>query len=200
MLGRGEINALAKLLQPPDDFDDYDSDNEIVNSKNPGDVASIKAKTKSKASIYQKEIPKKEENLQTNDIWNENDVEVEGKSKEKNQMNQIDQDSREEPKYEISYKQMVESQDMFLGLTPKNPTTASCENMIVKIHLPNENLKDVILDVTSKYLDCQTKRKRLGLHLPHEVDKEKTKAEWNATKSQLNVTLFPIRDFDCFNF
>ena len=61
-------------------------------------------------------------------------------------------------RYDISYKQKVTSEDMFLGMSGKNPSTACCEDMIVKIELPGCNMKDVELDVKQTTLDCRSKK------------------------------------------
>lgn len=59
-------------------------------------------------------------------------------------------------RYDISYQQKVSSEDMFLGTSGKNASSACCENMIVKIVLPEANMSDVNLDVKEKILDCRT--------------------------------------------
>ncbi len=41
-------------------------------------------------------------------------------------------DPRPQPEYDILFKQSVGTEDVFLGMGPKNPTTACCENMVVR--------------------------------------------------------------------
>ena len=65
---------------------------------------------------------------------------------------------------------------MFLGMGNKNPSSASCEGLLVryltsymalsyyglpqiKIYLPKTPYKDIELDVTDTFLDCRTKLK-----------------------------------------
>ncbi|KAL3878654.1 hypothetical protein ACJMK2_030985 [Sinanodonta woodiana] len=103
-------------------------------------------------------------------------------------------------KYDIVYKQAVTTEDIYLQMGNKTPTTASCEEMVVKIKLPDTKLADVELDVKNKFLDCRTPKYKLGLHLPHPVDHKSGKAEWDGKKETLIVTLRIVRDFDFMNF
>lgn len=54
------------------------------------------------------------------------------------------------------FQQSVFTEDLFLGMGNKNPSTASCENLVIKIKLPETNYSDVHLDVTDTFLDCRT--------------------------------------------
>ncbi|KAH9523335.1 Protein pih1d3 [Bulinus truncatus] len=96
--------------------------------------------------------------------------------------------------------QSVTSDDIFLQLGNKTPSTASCENITIKIRLPDTQMSAVELDVKPKFLDCRTPYYKLGLHLPHTVDHKNGKAQWDARTETLIVTLRMIREFDAFNF
>ena len=39
-------------------------------------------------------------------------------------------------RYEFLYKQAVESTDMFLGMSGKDESSTSCEDMVLRIELP----------------------------------------------------------------
>ena len=41
-------------------------------------------------------------------------------------------DPRPEPEYEVVFRQAVGAEDVFLGMGNKNPTTASCEELVVR--------------------------------------------------------------------
>ena len=41
-------------------------------------------------------------------------------------------DPRPQPEYDILFKQSVGTEDVFLGMGAKNPTTACCEGMLVR--------------------------------------------------------------------
>ena len=56
------------------------------------------------------------------------------------------------------FKQAVGAEDIFLGMGNKNPTTASCEDLVVRIKLPAVNAKDIELDITEVFLDCRTSK------------------------------------------
>ena len=53
------------------------------------------------------------------------------------------------------FKQAVGAEDVFLGMGNKNPTTASCEDLIVRIKLPSTQAKDIDLDIKESFLDCR---------------------------------------------
>jgi hypothetical protein len=40
-------------------------------------------------------------------------------------------DPRPSPEHDVIFKQAVGTEDVFLGMGPKNPSTASCESMVV---------------------------------------------------------------------
>lgn len=56
-------------------------------------------------------------------IWNADEVSG-------NQQYEYD-DPRPQPDYEMMFKQSVGTEDVFLGMGLKNPSTASCESMVV---------------------------------------------------------------------
>ena len=71
---------------------------------------------------------------------------------------------------------------------------ASCNNMIYKVKLPNTQLKDITLDVTSnKFLLCSSKY-YLSTQLSQTVDPKQVRAKWDSKKETLNVTLTIIRE------
>ncbi|OQV16518.1 putative Protein PIH1D3 [Hypsibius exemplaris] len=75
-----------------------------------------------------------------------------------------------EPKYDVIYKQSVKAEDLFLGLSTKNPSTACCDCLLVRIWLPNTQIRDIALDVQPNILKCKTEKFKLSLPLPHPVD------------------------------
>ncbi|KAI4793055.1 hypothetical protein KUCAC02_032957 [Chaenocephalus aceratus] len=72
------------------------------------------------------------------DIWSEEEV-AEGCQYED------DNDPRPQPEYEIILKQSVGTEDIFLGLNGKDPSSMCCESMLVKIKLPDTKATDVVL-------------------------------------------------------
>ncbi|XP_033742183.1 protein PIH1D3-like [Pecten maximus] len=185
------VSALAEILKPPENADsDSDLDDEAPNTQfskmGPGEIG---PKKNDGSSSEQKQATK----TNTKDIWTEEEI---GEGAEFESL----YDPRPQPEYDILYKQAVTSEDMFLQMGNKNPATASCEDMVVKVKLPDTKISDMTLDVKSKFLDCRTPKLKLGLHLPHPVDHESGKAKWDADKSELSVTLRMRRDLDFMNF
>ncbi|KAG2528582.1 hypothetical protein JM16_002652 [Phytophthora kernoviae] len=61
-------------------------------------------------------------------------------------------DTRTRPKFEVLYKQSVMTEDVFLGLSDKDPSSAHCEAMVVRVECPNHRLEDIELDVKRQKL------------------------------------------------
>ncbi|XP_063169810.1 dynein axonemal assembly factor 6 [Candoia aspera] len=109
-------------------------------------------------------------------------------------------DPREQPEYEILFKQQVGAEDLFLGMSRKDPSTACCEDMLIKIKLPDTKSSDISLDIQEKLLDFRSPQKRLLLHLPHPVDITRGKACFLSEQATLEVTLRMKREFDFIHF
>ena len=68
----------------------------------------------------------------------------------------IEGDSRKKPEYVLKYKQAISANDAFLGMSGRDPSSMSCEELVITVQLPNTKFKDVKLDVTRKELLVQT--------------------------------------------
>ena len=123
-------------------------------------------------------------------------------------------------RYDILYKQAVGSETVYFGMGDKDPSSLSCEGMVVKFELPGEQLKDIDLDVTDERItisavkQCVDGRKggcgrlrrsrasappprprsKMKLFLPHKVRSKAGKAKWVKDKSVLEVTLPIVRE------
>mmetsp|Transcript_14704 Transcript_14704/g.41387 ORF Transcript_14704/g.41387 Transcript_14704/m.41387 type:complete len:181 (+) Transcript_14704:107-649(+) len=103
-------------------------------------------------------------------------------------------DGRICPTYEFYYKQAVETQDAFLGMGDKDPSSTQCEDIVLRIELPGtSSVKDLDLDVKPTYIKLYSTKYKLTMYLPHKVDDQKSNAKWDATKEELKVTLRIIR-------
>ncbi|KAL5012124.1 hypothetical protein ScPMuIL_010675 [Solemya velum] len=182
-----DIMALADMLKPEEDSDsDEDIQTGGYAKLGPGHIGPTNTQPHSETS--EKTVKNMKE------IWDEAEV-AEG--------SEFDSvyDPRPQPEYDIIYKQTVTPEDMFLQMGNKNPATASCEDMVVKVELPGtSSMSDVQLDVKPKFLDCRTPAFKLGLHLPHPVDHKSGRAQWDKKTQTLVVTLRLSRDFDFINF
>ncbi|KAM8800085.1 dynein axonemal assembly factor 6 [Eudromia elegans] len=181
------LQSLAKLLSDPQEDDDDDDDygpRSSVSAMGPGNIGPVKKETAGTTQV-------KSENSKT--IWNTEEV-PEG--------SEFDDtwDPREQPEYEILFKQRVGTEDMFLGMSRKDASTACCEDMVIKIKLPETKFSDITLDLQDKVLDLRTPQKKLLLHLPHPVDSKNGKAHFLSEEEILEVTLRMTREFDFINF
>ncbi|XP_053894733.1 dynein axonemal assembly factor 6 isoform X1 [Malaclemys terrapin pileata] len=188
------LQALAKLLADPQEEDSDDSDfgshSSSVSTVGPGNIGPAK-KAEPTVTPDVKSGNRK-------DIWNTEEV------PEGSEFDDI-WDPREQPdfvsaRYEILFKQQVGAEDIFLGMSRKNPSTACCEDMLIKIKLPDTKSSDITLDIQDKILDLRTPKKKLLLHLPHPVDSKNGKASFISEKETLEVTLRMKREFDFINF
>lgn len=55
-------------------------------------------------------------------------------------------------RFGILYKQSVMTEDVFLGLSDKDPSSAHCEAMVVRVECPEHRLEDIELDVKRQKL------------------------------------------------
>eukprot|EP00079_Xenopus_tropicalis_P038518 XP_017952289.1 PREDICTED: protein PIH1D3 isoform X1 [Xenopus tropicalis] len=109
-------------------------------------------------------------------------------------------DLREQPEYEILFKQQVGTEDMFLGMSGKDTSTACCEQMVIRIQLPEIKASEVSLDVKKTFLNLRTPKHKLALHLPYPVDSDNGKAKFVSDTESLEVTLTMTRELDFINF
>ena len=92
------------------------------------------------------------------------------------------------------YKQSVTSEDIFLGMSEKNPSSQSCNQMVVRVQLPQTTLKDITLDVTTSRLLLRSSKYFLSTYLPQLVDPVAVQAKWDSKKDTLLVTLNITRE------
>ncbi|XP_074057248.1 dynein axonemal assembly factor 6 [Macrotis lagotis] len=184
------LQALSKLLNFPEEEENEDVEQVLcpsssVGALSPGNIGPAK-KEGSKVNP-----PNNTENRK--DIWDPEEV-PEG--------SEFDDmwDPREQPEYDIIFKQQVGPEDVFLGMTRKDPSTACCEDLLVKIKLPGIKSSDITLDIHEKVLDLRTPKHKLLLHLPHPVDSKTGKASFITETEILEVILNMKREFDFINF
>ena len=65
---------------------------------------------------------------------------------------------KEEPFYQIYFKQEVGTQDVFLGTGDNSvsPGSFDCTHIVVKIHFPDASLEELNLDVKSNCLHAES--------------------------------------------
>lgn len=146
-----------------------------------------------KPSPYTKCAPEKCEEIPTNiEEWQEQQV----------QMDEDLLDDRKRPEYRISYKQNVCTEDVFLQMGNKTTATASCDELVLDIALPEETvgIERMDLRVAEREIDLHTPVYRLKLPLVQPVNPDKGKALYDTDKRCLTLRLKMIREFDFVNF
>ncbi|XP_008154541.2 dynein axonemal assembly factor 6 [Eptesicus fuscus] len=182
------LQALTKLLYPEEE-DDFESEQSnclsAIGAMGPGHIGPPKTEV-------HKVIPQTSDET-SEDIWNPEEV-PEGAE-------HADMwDVREIPEYDIIYKQQVGTEDVFLGLMKKDSSTACCEDLVVKIKLPNTNSSEIKINVQEMILDLRTPDKKLLLNFPHPVDCNSAKAFYILETETLEVTVTLKRELDFVNF
>ena len=168
------ISALSSLLQ----------DCEKANSSSNGEIVPPVALNPTK--VVARNTSKIEETSNSNSIWDDSEIPS------------IDaivdpSDNRPCPRYEISYKQTVGTEDTFLGLSNLSPASFDCTDLVIKIHFPGSTMKDLDLDVTRDRIKAESKHFRLFTYFPVKVKHEKGCAKFDSKKEVLTVTV-PIDD------
>ena len=103
------------------------------------------------------------------------------------------EDERETPDYDVVYKQNLKTEDVYLGMTDMDPSSNKCQYMVLKVKLPNTDLKTIVMDMDEEQVWIQTPYYNLNYFLPYKVKKESVKSEWSAKKSELSVSMEIIR-------
>ncbi|XP_003976563.1 dynein axonemal assembly factor 6 isoform X2 [Takifugu rubripes] len=173
LLSGQSLQALSNLLSPQEEHRRDECQNVPANL-GPGHIGPQAAQTKDVSSACLHKDSK--------DIWSEEEV-AEGPQYEEHH------DSRAQPEYEIVLKQTLGTEDLFLGLSGKDPSSMSCEALLVKIKLPDTKAAEVFLEVKDKFLDLRTAKYRLGLHLPQPVHGDRGTARFCGEAQELQVTL-----------
>ncbi|KAG5265305.1 hypothetical protein AALO_G00240780 [Alosa alosa] len=182
------LQALSSLLSKRDEYDDEDSEIVQASAKlcpgNIGPPASSHKQSKEGSSAYAKQNSKA--------IWDEDEVP---------EVAQFDDltDPRPEPEYDIILKQSVGTEDLFLGMSRKDPSSMCCEGMLVRVKLPDTKASEVVLDVKEQFLDLRTPKYKLGLHLPQPVHPREGTARFISERAELEITLLMHRPMDCIN-
>ena len=81
------------------------------------------------------------------------------------------------------------TEDVFLGLSDKDPSSVHCDSILVKVWLPGAKLAQVQLDVQKQMLFVQSPAHVLKQFLPYPVDKDRGKAQFDPEKGLLSVTV-----------
>ena len=87
------------------------------------------------------------------------------------------------------------TEDVFLGLSDRDPSSTHCDAILVKVWLPNTKFKNVELDVKGgNQIIVQSPNFVLNKLLPFPVDKNGGKAKFDSDKCLLEVTLPVVKE------
>jgi hypothetical protein len=186
------LKNLFDKCQKDGDESSSDSENEREEAFGPGDIKQ----------------PKKSQIVKTLDNPLLKKVNVDNSIKsmedfEKQQMNDEELlDTRKHPEYKITYKQAVTTEDIYLQMGLKTPATSSCEDMIVEVKIPDETvgIDQMDLTVEEDKIELKTPIYRLKLMLPHKVNPQKGRAEYDKERKILKLTVKMNREYDFVNF
>lgn len=189
------IVLLKNLFEKCNDDNSSDSEDDNKGSSNsigPADIKPKKAEVKnSLENPLLKKVEAVNENPKSLEEW------------EKMQINDEEiLETRKTPEYSIVYKQAVTTEDIYLQMGLKTPSTASCEDMIVDIKLPDETvgIDRMELDLKEDNVDLKTPKYRLNFNLPQKVTPAKCRAQYDIDKKVLKLTLRMNREYDFVNF
>lgn len=132
------------------------------------------------------EPPKKPEDKR-NAIWSEEEVADLPITKD---------DPRKLPNFSSLYRQRVGTEDVFLGLSGKDPSSNCCQEILFKVELPGAAMKDIQIDLNEKQMVVQTKDFYLCHHFQYPTDPKRTKAKFITDKATLELVLPIIRPDD----
>ncbi|SPP76063.1 protein PIH1D3 [Drosophila guanche] len=206
-----QLRKLQNLLNPRqtrpgiDNSSSEDEDESVVrHTRTPGSIgpqtdaasaSSASAKTKKKKKPNPLATPLVEEQKKQPDTleeWQE-------------QQEREDTDileTRKCPEYTMTYSQAVGTEDVFLQMGNRTGSSASCENLILDIHLPDEETTadKMKLTLQERDLDLATVLYRLRLPLPHPVEVDRCQAKYSTELRKLRLTLRLRRELDYVNF
>lgn len=175
-----DLENLRNIIAPEEEDDHFTGP--MTSTLTPGDMTGGR---KEVAPAHSK-ITTKVNRKNPNEIWKDEDL---------SQMAQKLSDDRPEPEYEILYKQRVGTEDVFLGMGGLDPSSRCCQDLLIKIALPETKQAEISLDVKSNVLKLQAPKFALTLPLPHQVDDKTGNAKWDPAHNTLSVSLPIIKEF-----
>ncbi|XP_017109480.2 dynein axonemal assembly factor 6 [Drosophila bipectinata] len=203
-----QLRALQNLLNPCQrrrggiDCSSSEDEDEsmVVHKLNPGGIgppktgsAPGKTKSKKKANPYITPLVEEEKKQpETLEQWQE---------QQEREDNDI-LESRKTPEYTMTYRQAVGTEDVFLQMGNRTGSSASCEDLVLEISLPDEEMSadKMQLDLQETELDLRTCLYRLRLPLPHPVDVDRCRAKYDNEMKKLQLLLRLKRELDFVNF
>ncbi|CAD7005430.1 protein PIH1D3 [Ceratitis capitata] len=188
------IRMLRDLLTPPEERDNSDTDEDEP-------VASTQAKrTNFTPAHFGNSCSSDKQAAKTGERPQPTNIE-EWQKQQEQEDNEI-LERRKRPEYNMTYRQAVGTEDLYLQMGNRTNATASCEDLLLEILLPDETTPadKMDLSITEDEVDLATPIYRLKLPLPHKVNVDRCRAKYIAEQRKLCLTLRLQREFDYVNF
>ena len=158
-----DILALSNLLQESQSsghIDKYGSNEKQVSFSNhtiitPASFGPPMSKSTSKSNTK----PEEHTIDDSGAIWSSEEVPSITTTKTKTTLDNNPNDDREEPTYEIHFKQELGTEDIFLGNDNKTSGSFDCSHVVVKVYFPNTAKDELNLDVKSQCLFVESSTK-----------------------------------------
>ena len=148
--GYSEIESLASMLginreeEPKHEFGSTLNPGSI-DGKKKDEIAKPRAKIDFKVNnrdakggmkeeLLSEDAKTKDQKNTERDIWTEQEVNLQSEDV---------QDDRIQPEFDVLHKQSIGTEDVFLGLSGKDPSSNNSDALLVKIKLPGCKLKDI---------------------------------------------------------
>jgi dynein assembly factor 6, axonemal len=182
----GDISSLANLLKESQEKENESEAGQRSFNQPPKQTSEVHVKVRGTGGQADKTAQKPMKNEK--DIWDVDELPTQESAA-------FVQDERSSPRYEINYKQIVGTEDVFLGMSDKSPSSSDCTHLVIKIHFPGSSMKELDLDVTTNRIKAESKTHRLFTYLPQSVDSANGKAKFDAKKEVLTVVLPIIKEY-----
>lgn len=187
-LNYNDISKLKDIINVPDEKDyDYEITGTTLNpafvnhNNNKKEVAEPNAKV----------IPTiNTRNITTNASKTDNIIWDTEELLNKKDNNDDRKGDREEPIFEIMHRQKIGAEDVYLGLSGMDPSSNKCQEIIMKIQLPNTNIKEVSLDLKQNKIILETPKYFLDHYLPYNIKEKESTAKWIKDKNILEVIVY----------
>lgn len=209
-----QIVALRNLLQPESENrgnSDTDDDEPLVvnkeqvkkseetseNNDGTSEESSGKNKAKKKASPYDK-INASESDENVANSLPQNLEDWERLEEENSEL----LESRIRPEYTFTYCQAVGTEDIFLQMGNRTNATASCEDLLINIKLPNDPTpsEKMELNLSVNEIILSTSVHYLRLPLADLIDVDRCEAKFDREQEKLTLKLRLKREYDFINF
>ncbi|XP_067612897.1 dynein axonemal assembly factor 6 [Eurosta solidaginis] len=194
------IRMLRDLLTPPEERDNSDTDDDeptarysIRNNFTPANIGSQRSESHGDKQKQAKvEIAPERPMPASIEEWQAQQEREDAEILE----------TRKQPEYCLTYRQAVGIEDLYLQMGNRTNATASCEDLLLEILLPDETTPADKMDltITEDEVDLATPIYRLKLPLPHKVNVDRCRAKYDVELRKLCLTLRLQREFDYVNF